>query len=164
MRRCKVGCRALNDHGNYIIDHGKIMEKSWNFVFEFLWEPCDSIRCILILVGMLGMLNIGNKVLLLLLIHCLFVLPLFVGGLNFVLVLLSSTFIGLAHITPITHLRNKNSSIQGRPSRVAKVIFHTIRNCSQRKEFASSGSKFIPLREVPTLKRDAIEENHCLIQ
>ena len=36
----EVGCRALNDHGNYIIDHGKIMEKSWNFVFEFLWEPC----------------------------------------------------------------------------------------------------------------------------
>ena len=35
-----AGCRALNDHGNYIIDHGKIMEKSWNFVFEFLWEPC----------------------------------------------------------------------------------------------------------------------------
>ena len=34
-----AGCRALNDHGNYIIDHGKIMEKSWNFVFEFLWEP-----------------------------------------------------------------------------------------------------------------------------
>ena len=28
-----------NDHGNYIVDHGKIMEKSWNFVFEFLWEP-----------------------------------------------------------------------------------------------------------------------------
>ena len=33
-----VGC-TLNDHGNYIVDHGKIMEKSWNFVFEFLWEP-----------------------------------------------------------------------------------------------------------------------------
>ena len=32
--------RTLNDHGNYIDDHGKIMEKSWNFVFEFLWEPC----------------------------------------------------------------------------------------------------------------------------
>ena len=26
---------ALNSHGNYIIDHGK----SWNCVFEFLWEP-----------------------------------------------------------------------------------------------------------------------------
>ena len=31
-----------NDHGNYIVDHGKIMEKSWNFVFEFLWEPCNG--------------------------------------------------------------------------------------------------------------------------
>ena len=28
-----------NDHGNNIVDHGKIMEISWNFVFEFLWEP-----------------------------------------------------------------------------------------------------------------------------
>ena len=26
---------ALNIHGNYIVDHGK----SWNCVFEFLWEP-----------------------------------------------------------------------------------------------------------------------------
>ena len=40
LRRGEVGCRTLNDHGNYIIDRGKIMEKSWNFVFEFLWEPC----------------------------------------------------------------------------------------------------------------------------
>ena len=44
LPRGEVGCRALNDHGNYIIDHGKIMEKSWNFVFEFLWEPCCSRR------------------------------------------------------------------------------------------------------------------------
>ena len=29
------GC-ALYSHGNYIVDHGK----SWNCVFEFLWEPC----------------------------------------------------------------------------------------------------------------------------
>ena len=36
----EVGGCALNSHGNYIIDHGKIMEKSWNCVFEFLWEPC----------------------------------------------------------------------------------------------------------------------------
>ena len=31
----EVGGRALNSHGNYIADHGK----SWNCVFEFLWEP-----------------------------------------------------------------------------------------------------------------------------
>ena len=30
-----VGVCALNSHGNYIVDHGK----SWNCVFEFLWEP-----------------------------------------------------------------------------------------------------------------------------
>ena len=32
----EVGVCALNSHGNYIFDHGK----SWNCVFEFLWEPC----------------------------------------------------------------------------------------------------------------------------
>ena len=40
----EVGGHALNNHGNYIVDHEKswkIMEKSWNCVFEFLWEPCN---------------------------------------------------------------------------------------------------------------------------
>ena len=32
----EVGGHALNSHGNYIVDHGK----SWNHVFELLWEPC----------------------------------------------------------------------------------------------------------------------------
>ena len=50
--------------------------------------------------------------------------------------------IGVAHITLVTHVCNKNSNIQ----------------------FAPSRSKFFPLREVPILKRDVIEENHCLIQ
>ena len=59
---------------------------------------------------------------------------------------------------------NKNSNNQGRSPNVVKVIFHTIRNCSLRKEFAPSGSKFFPLRVVPILKRDAIEVNHCLVQ
>ena len=31
----EVGGHALNGHGNCIVDHGK----SWNCVFEFLWEP-----------------------------------------------------------------------------------------------------------------------------
>ena len=29
---------ALNIPGNFIVDH----EKSWNCVFEFLWEPCPA--------------------------------------------------------------------------------------------------------------------------
>ena len=29
----------------------------------------------------------------------------------------------------VTHVHNKNSNIQGRSSKVVKVIFHTIRNC-----------------------------------
>ena len=37
----KVECCTLNDHGNLIIDHGIIMEKSWLlFLMYFLWEPC----------------------------------------------------------------------------------------------------------------------------
>ena len=32
----EAGGRALNSHGNYIVDYGKL----WNCVFEFLWEPC----------------------------------------------------------------------------------------------------------------------------
>ena len=52
----------------------------------------------------------------------------------------------------ITHMRNKNSNIQGKSFNVINVIFHTIRNSSCRKEFAPSGSKFFPLREVPILK------------
>ena len=43
---------------------------------------------------------------------------------------------------------------------MVKVMFLTIRG----KEFASAGSKFFPIREVPILKRDRIEENHDLIQ
>ena len=75
-------------------------------------------------------------------------------------------FIGVEPIMQVTHshMVNKNSNIQGRSLNVIKVIFNTIRNCSLRKEFAPSGSKFFPLREVPILKRDSIEENHCLIQ
>ena len=36
----EVGGRALNSHGNYIVDHGK----SWNCVYIFLWEPCNIIK------------------------------------------------------------------------------------------------------------------------
>ena len=47
---------------------------------------------------------------------------------------------------------------------MVKVIFHATRNCSNRKEFAPIGSEFFPLIEVPILKMDAIEVNHCLVQ
>ena len=47
---------------------------------------------------------------------------------------------------------------------MVKDICHGIRNFSYRKEFALSGSKFFPLREGPIMKRDAVEENHCLLQ
>ena len=48
---------------------------------------------------------------------------------------------------------------------MAKVIFHDIRNCSYTlKEFPHSESKVFPLREVPIMKRETFEDNHCLIQ
>ena len=36
----EVRGHASNSHGNYIVTSCKIMDKSWNCVFEFLWEPC----------------------------------------------------------------------------------------------------------------------------
>ena len=41
----EVGGCALNSHGNYIVDHGKL----WNCVFDFLWEHCnkhDAVACV----------------------------------------------------------------------------------------------------------------------
>ena len=47
-----VGGRALNSLGNYIVDHGK----SWNFVFEFLCEPCKckSVNSVSLLVKIIS--------------------------------------------------------------------------------------------------------------
>ena len=48
--------------------------------------------------------------------------------------LCSIVLIGVAPFTQPTHVRDKNSNIQGRSPNVVKVIFHTLRNCSQRKK------------------------------
>ena len=74
------------------------------------------------------------------------------------------SFIGVSPIMQYMHVRNKDSNTQGSSPNVVKVFFHTRRNCSKRKEVAPPGSKFIPIGEVPILKRDVIVENHCLIQ
>ena len=37
--------------------------------------------------------------------------------------------IAVAPFTQATHVRTKNSDIQGRSLNVIKVIFHTVRNC-----------------------------------
>ena len=39
LRRGEVGCGALNDHGNYIIDHGKIMENHGILFLNFCGNP-----------------------------------------------------------------------------------------------------------------------------
>ena len=72
--------------------------------------------------------------------------------------------IGVAPITQYTHMRYNNSNTQGSSPNVVKVIFHTLRNCSYRKDFAPSVSEFFPLREIPILIRDVIVENYYLIQ
>ena len=61
-------------------------------------------------------------------------------------------------VAPITHfrMRNKNIKIQGRSP---NMVYH--KDLLLKKEFAPSGSKFFPLREVPILKREANEENLC---
>ena len=53
--------------------------------------------------------------------------------------------------------------IQGRsPNRASDLPYY--KELLFNEEFAPSGSKFFPLIEVPILKRDEIEENHCLFQ
>ena len=47
----EVGGCALNSHGNYIVDH----EKSWNCVFEFLWEPC-----VMLFIEMMFFFSVGS--------------------------------------------------------------------------------------------------------
>ena len=47
---------------------------------------------------------------------------------------------------------------------MVKVVYHNMRNCFKGKEIAHRGSGFFPFREVPILKKDAIELNHCLIR
>ena len=43
--------------------------------------------------------------------------------------ILGYRYIGVAPFA-VTHVRNKNSNIQGKSPNVVKVIYHTIRNCS----------------------------------
>ena len=62
--------------------------------------------------------------------------------------------IGVAPVMQYMHARNRNSNTQGSSPNVVKVVFYTLKNCSLRKEFAPSGSKFFPLRELPIMKRD----------
>ena len=69
---------------------------------------------------------------------------LFISSTTDVSICYKKQLIGVASITQTTHVRNKDSNIQGRSPNAVKVIFHTVRNCSERKEFASCGSKFIP--------------------
>ena len=59
----------------------------------------------------------------------------------------------------VTHKRNNNSKNQGRSPNVTKVSYHTLTNCSYRKEFAPVGGKFFPIREVPILKREVMPDS-----
>ena len=38
----EVGVCALNSHGNYIVNHGKLWKNHGIVFFEFLWEPFQT--------------------------------------------------------------------------------------------------------------------------
>ena len=100
---------------------------------------------------------------LLMLVHCLMLLKLCVW--------LGSVFgpgcVGYCiDVVPITQLRACVMNIlhvQWRSHNVVRDFLY-YKELLLRKEFAPFGSKFFPLRDVPNLKRGAIEENHCLFQ
>ena len=58
----EVGGCASNSHGNYIVDDGKIMEKSWNCAFEFLWEPCCVLSNVITVCNVFANKNIGEMI------------------------------------------------------------------------------------------------------
>ena len=64
-------------------------------------------------------------------------------------------------------VRNKNSNIQGRSLIVIKVIFHTMKELLIKELIRFLWEQilsFILIRRSFLLKRDAIEEEHRLIQ
>ena len=69
-----------------------------------------------------------------------------ISGYNSMSVTTETMTLILSHYK-VTHVRTKNSNIQGKSptGNVVIVIFNTIRDCSKRKEFAPYGSKFLPL-------------------
>ena len=62
-------------------------------------------------------------------------------------------------MTQYTQVRNKNSNTQGSSSNVPYL-----KELLLKERIHPLWEQILFLREVPILKRDAIEENHCLIQ
>ena len=71
--------------------------------------------------------------------------------------------IGVTPIMQVTHVRNKNSNVQGRSLTVIKVIFHT-KEMLINERIRYLWKQILSFKRTAVLKRDAIEENHCLIQ
>ena len=57
----------------------------------------------------------------------------------------------------IVHIQKKSQDVE-------IVYRHTLRDCSERKEYVPGGCKFFPIREVTIYKRDAICEILCSLQ
>ena len=64
----------------------------------------------------------------------------------------------------VTQMRNKNRNIQGRSPNVVKAVFHTKRNCFLKESIRSRWEQILSFNRSSILKRDTIEENHCLFQ
>ena len=65
------------------------------------------------------------------------------------------------------HVRNRNSNIQGGKGDFQyhkELLLKEIIRSVWEQEFAPFGSKFFSLREVPIFEKNAIDQNHCLIQ
>ena len=59
-------------------------------------------------------------------------------------------------------MKGSSESVQILESLLLDIAICTKTSCAG--SYIALGSKFFPLREVPILKKDAIEENHCLFQ
>ena len=64
----------------------------------------------------------------------------------------------------VMHMRNKNSNIQGRSSHVVKEIFPYHKELLLKERICSIWEQILSFKRSSPLEREAIEENHCLIQ
>ena len=70
--------------------------------------------------------------------------------------------IGVAPITQVSHMRNKNSNIQGRSLNVIKRDFPFYKELLIKESIRSPWEQILSFKRSFHFKRDAIEENHCL--
>ena len=58
----------------------------------------------------------------------------------------------------------KTANIQSKSHNVEMGFSLPLRTAHKGKNLLPEGEQYFPLREVPILKRDAIDNNHCSLQ